>query len=132
MKDNESITRTREKGTFERLYVRKGKKRKQRTERHKEMKKNKAKVTLCWIGEFEVYVYPYDYPHKVFIGKYPISGEITNYKQVLITMNKARWYIQGEWQKEVFSTKEAKSLGMACKRAYNYRLNQERRKEKRD
>jgi len=70
---SESTTITTESGAFIRKTVRKGKKRRQKTVR---MTKNQKKVILCKIGDFEVYVYPYDYPDTVFMGEFPVSTQI--------------------------------------------------------
>ena len=68
-----SRTKIEEHGVFKRIYQRKGTQKRQKTER---MKDNPAKVVINHVGsslgQLEVYVYPYDYPDTVFLGKYPV------------------------------------------------------------
>lgn len=114
----ETITRTTEHGIFIRRKIRKGKKRKQKTIT---MTKNDKKVILGYIGDFELYVYPYDYPDKVFFGAFPISTciEQSNLGQLFSAYNKARTYLNGEYFSKPNWRKGANSRRRAVQRAYN-------------
>jgi len=85
------------------------------------MKKNQKKVVLCKIGDFEVYVYPYDYPDTVFIGEFPVSTQLEkgSEKQLLRGYNLIRsyfndcYYNKGSWRETTNSRRRA------IKKAYN-------------
>jgi len=131
---SESITRTIETGAFYRTIIRKGKKRRQKTLR---MKKNDLKVVLGHIGEFEVYVFPYLYPDRVFIGKFPVNTQITlgNLQNLLGVYNRIRWYLKGEPFRKPrgnpnFNTKKSNLTRERIKSAYNKGLQQTINKQK--
>lgn len=108
-KRGNSYTKLTESGAFIRTVIRKDGKRHQNTKR---ITKNQKKVVLGFIGEFEVYVYPYDYPETVFIGKFPVSTSIdkTNVHSILGVYNRIRWFIDGEAFREVESKKGVQRL----------------------
>jgi len=124
----ESTTRTTETGAFIRVVVRKGTRRRQQTLR---IKKNQKKVVLGFIGEFEVYVYPYDYPDTVFIGEFPVSTIIdsTNANMLLGVYNKIRSYLRGNYFSEPKRGKGANARRRTIKQAYNLGLKEERGKK---
>jgi len=113
-----SITKTVETGAFYRTVIRKGKKRKQKTIR---LTKNEKKVTLGYIGDFEVYIYPYDYPDTVFIGKFPVSTKIegTDWRKLYRIARKVKWYLTGEAWKTKHYTKASKKAYTQLIKAYN-------------
>lgn len=134
-----SITRERRQGTFETLRVRRGLKKRQRTEKSREHKKNPRKVVLCKMGDLEIYVLPFDFPDKVFLGKYPVNVELDEFTFNFLfkAYNRIRWFLRGEWQKEEKRIHKIpkKQVGLwilreKIKKAYNYALNEERMKEK--
>jgi hypothetical protein len=90
------------------------------------------KVVLGHFGDFEVYVYPFDYPDKVFVGKFPISTmfDSTNVKQTLGVYNQMRWFLSGEAFKEPNWRKGSNSRRRAIVSAYNLALSELRSKEK--
>lgn len=119
-----SRTKTEEWGRFKRTTERRGKKRKQKTER---VKKNPKKVRLCQIRDLELYVLPYEYPDTVFIGKYPkFSMALDKYDipRLFVFVNKMRWFLNGEWQKKVLFTKQSKKDSALCKKAYSSGLDE--------
>jgi hypothetical protein len=124
----ESVTRTTESGAFIRTIIRKGKKRHQDTKR---VKKSDKKVTLGWIGEFEVYVYPYDFPDTVFIGKFPVSTQIQKGTEngILNVAQKIRHYLEGAYFNKPNWRKGANARKRAVKQAYNKGLNDARGKK---
>lgn len=123
-----SWTKTVESGAFIRTTYRKGNKRKTET---KKMSKNDKKVVLGRIGDFEVYVYPFDYPDTVFIGTFPVSTKLDTFciNQLFTAYNRARWFLNGEWQNEPQSSKAAKIARQRIVSAYNQALHSQRRKE---
>lgn len=126
-----SRTKTEEHGQFKRTFYRKGKRKRQKTER---LKKNPKKVTLCHIRDLEVYVIPYDYPNTVFIGKYPhFSMALDRYDipRLFVFINKMRWFLDGYWQKGADFTKEAKTAPALLKKAYNLGLDELKKKSPR-
>jgi len=102
-------THTKEYGYYIREKWSKGKKRKQKTTK---VKKNSEKVLLCRIGDVELYVYPKDYPDKIFMGIFPMSTTLEAFqvKDLLRAYNRAKWFINGDWQKTPRSAIGAKSL----------------------
>jgi hypothetical protein len=123
MLDNsDSITRTTESGAFIRTTIRKGKKRHQDTKR---IKKNDKKVILGNVGDFEVYVYPYDFPDTVFIGTFPVSTQISteNVNQLIGAYNRAKAYLEGNYFNKPNWRKATNSRRRAIKKAYNMGLN---------
>lgn len=124
----ESITKTVETGAFIRTTYRKGKRRKQHTER---VKPNMKKVILGSIGDFEVYVYPFDYPDKVFIGKFPTSTYISmsGVRDLTGLANIMRWYLNGEAFSKENWRKAANSRKRAIQKSYNLALNELRSSE---
>lgn len=124
-----TMTRTVESGAFIRTTTRYGKKRKQKTTR---ITKNQKKVVLGFIGDFEVYVYPYDYPDVAFIGKFPTSVQINadNVRQLFSCFNKIRAYLNGNYFSEPNSRKATNSRRHDIQTAYNHALNEKRTKKK--
>ena len=124
----DSITTTTESGAFIRTVTRKGKRRKQKTIR---IKKNDKKVTLGYIGEFEVYIYPYNYPDTVFVGTFPISTILDsgNINQLLGVYNKIKSYLAGYYFNKPNTRKGANSRRRKIKMAYNTGLLEERSKK---
>lgn len=122
-KGSNSYTKTVESGAFIRTKWRKGNK---RTVKTVKMTKNEKKVVLGYIGDFEVYVYPFDYPDSVFIGKFPVSTKIDFFhvKDLFVAFNRARWYLEGNWQNGANFTKQAKTSRDAIVSAYNRALNE--------
>jgi len=93
----ESATVIEEHGVFKRTFWRKGKQQHQKTERKK---KNPEKVVLGEIGDLQIYVYPYDFPDKIFIGCYPKFSMVIGKEDLskfFALYNKMRWYLEGEW-----------------------------------
>lgn len=117
----ESVTKTTESGAFIRTTIRKGKKRRQKTKR---IKKSDKKVVLGYIGEFEVYVYPYDFPDTVFVGKFPISTQLESGDERKLTgvTNKIRAYFRGDYFSEPKRSKGANARRRTIQRAYNQGL----------
>lgn len=125
----ESMTKTVESGVFIRTTYRRGKQRKQTTER---IKPNMKKVILGSIGEFEVYVYPFDYPDKVFIGKFPVSTYLdkSGVSGLQGMINICKWYLDGgAFTKETWR-KAANSRRHVIQKAYDLALNELRSSEK--
>jgi hypothetical protein len=125
----ETITKTTESGAFIRTVIRHGKQRIQTTKR---IKPNMKKVVLGYVGEFEVYVYPFDYPDKVFMGKFPVSTMLdsTNVKQILGVYNQMRWFLSGQAFNEPLKSKAANARRRAIVSAYNLALNEKRSNDK--
>jgi hypothetical protein len=103
----ETITKTTESGAFIRTTIRRGK---QRTQTTKRIKPNMKKVILGSIGDFEVYVYPFDYPDKVFIGKFPVSTFLdkTGLAGVQGIINISRWFLDGKALNELSAKEKAR------------------------
>jgi hypothetical protein len=122
----ESITRTTESGAFIRTIVRKGKRRKIETKR---LKKIDKKVILGHLGEFEVYIYPYDFPDTVFIGSFPVSTQIdtSSFNQLIACYNKIRAYFRGDYYNKDGRVKEANSRRHTIQRAYNTGLDEKKK-----
>lgn len=125
----ETKTYTTESGAFYRKTWRIGKKRKTKTVR---ITKNDKKVILGHIGEFEVYVYPYDYPDRVFIGQFPVSTQIeaTERRTLMGICAKICHYLAGTYFKEPNWRKGANSRKRDIQKAYNNGLNELKRKKK--
>lgn len=125
-----------ETGVFQRKYWRKGKKKRQKTQR---LRKNPLKVVLGKIGDLEVYVYPYQFPDKIFLGHYPDFTMVLGKEdlgKIWGMLNKMRWYLNGEWStkerkrygiSEVIRTKQAKRARVAMVRAYNLGLSRQKK-----
>jgi hypothetical protein len=90
------------------------------------------KVVLGHAGEFEVYVYPFDYPDKVFMGKFPTSTmfDSTNVKQILGVYNQMRWFLTGQAFTEPLKSKASNARRRAIVSAYNLALNEIRSNDK--
>jgi hypothetical protein len=90
------------------------------------MTKNIEKVIIGSIGDFEVYVYPYKFPDTIFLGAYPVSTSITsgNVGELMSAYNKARWFLNGEWQNKPSWRIAPNSRGRAIREAYNSSLKQ--------
>lgn len=127
-KGSETMTKTVESGLFIRTKWRKGKKTKTKTLR---MTKNKKKVILGHIGDFEVYVYPYDYPDSVFVGRFPTSTKIeaSNLNQLISAYNRARSYLNGYYLSGDNWRKGANTRRGVIRKAYNQGLSAIRSKE---
>lgn len=111
-------TKTVESGAFIRTTYRRGNKRKTKTQK---MTKNQKKVVLGHIGDFEVYVYPYDYPDSVFLGNFPVSTQIdlSSINQFIRCYNLAKSYLKGTYFERNSHRKEANSRRQAIQSAYN-------------
>jgi len=125
----ESMTKTVESGAFIRTVWRKGKKRRQESLR---IKPNYKKVILGGFGEFEVYVYPFDYPDKVFIGKFPVSTYLvmSDVKKLMGLTATMRWFLDGKAFNEDGWRKGVNSRRRAIQNSYNLALSELRSKEK--
>ena len=125
----ETITKTTESGAFIRTKIRYGNKTKTETLR---IKPNQKKVVLGHVGEFEVYVYPFDFPDKVFLGKFPVSTALnsTDVKNILGVYNQMRWFLAGNAFIEPNSRKGANSRRRAIVSAYDCALNELKGKKK--
>ncbi len=83
--------------------------------------KNPAKVLLGSISNITYYVYPFDYPDKVFINSVGDKHFMDKYdaiKMVAIN-NKIRWYLNGGLQKSL-SNKSKSTLAQQIRLAYEY------------
>lgn len=116
------LTITEERGYFLRKRYRKGKTKRQKTTI---IKPNMQKVKLMNINGLELYVYPQDFPDRVFIGIYPLSIELKqrDIRNLLGMYNKSRWFLANEWQKKRKQTKEAKTSRQAIIRGIDYARN---------
>lgn len=123
-----SMTKTTESGAFIRTTIRHNNKRKTKTER---FKKNDKKVVLGFIGDFEVYAYPYDFPDRVFIGKFPVSTQLenANINTLFSVFNRARAFLNGDYFNKPNSRKAANSRRQQVQTAYNLGLNDQRSKQ---
>lgn len=123
-----SCTKTVESGAFIRTVTRIGDKRKQDTKR---MKKNDKKVILGHIGDFEVYVYPFDYPDTVFVGKFPVSTQLnlTDVKNTFGVVRKMYWFASGEAYSKPNWRKGANSRKRDIVSAYDKGLSEQRSKK---
>ena len=126
-----NLVRTVETGTFIRTKLRKGNKTKTET---RILQPNKQKYVLCKVGDFELYVYPFDYPDKVFLGKYPKSTEITktNVNMLLGAYNQACWFLANRAFSKPTRNEGANSRRQAIVNAYNERLKQQTKPEMRN
>jgi hypothetical protein len=123
----ETITKTTESGAFIRTVIRRGKQRTQTTTR---IKPNQKKVVLGHIGELEVY--PFDFPDTVFLGKFPVSVQLsrTGVSEMLRMSHTCRWFLDGKafsapnWRKGVNARKRD------IQTAYNQALLELRSSEK--
>lgn len=113
-----SVTRTSEYGYFIRRKVRRGRKQRQKTEY---LKKSSKKVIIDRIGDLEIYVYPKDFPDKVFLGIYPMSTMIDSrdYNRLFGILNRIRWYFNDDWVSDRKRGKEANSLRQRIVNSYN-------------
>lgn len=114
----QTITRTTEYGYFIRKKLRKGKIRRQKTVK---LPAKGKKVVLAKLNDIEIYVYPYDYPDKVFFGIYPLSTMIgeDDLSKLFGIYNKIRWYLKEEWTKKGDSRSKAKYPRQRIVNAYN-------------
>ena len=86
---------------------------------------NPKKVVLYKIHDIELYVYPYDYPDKIFIGQFPNSIELdkTTVESVLKLYNIGKWFLNGFWARKPYRmTKEAHARRQALVQAYKMGL----------
>lgn len=122
-KEKESVTITEESGLFVRRTIRHGKKRKTEVSR---IKTNDKKVVLGYLGKLQVYVYPYSYPDRVFIGEFPTSTYIdsTDVHKMLKIMNTAKWFLGSHWQNNKKCSKNVQFLKEQIKTAYSAGLNE--------
>ena len=134
MVDGETRTQITEHGVFKRVYTRVGKKKRVETQR---LKKNPKKVRLGKIGDLEIYVFPYDYPDRVFLGKYPefkMSIDMHQLGQWFSMYNVMSWFLSGSWEKEVKKpTRKQKRSNRTRQRiltAYNLGLEELKSKKK--
>lgn len=126
----ESKTVIKERGSYERTYVREGKKYRQKTKRYK---KNPERVLLAKHGDMELYCYPFQYPDTVFLGIYPYSIQLN---QSDLTMffnfhNKAKWFLNEEAFRKPKRRKGANARRRAIVRAYGEGLNKLKKAGKR-
>lgn len=124
-----------ETGVFKRTLWRKGKQKRQRTERKK---KNPAKVVLAKIGDLDLYVYPYDFPDKVFLGSYPnftMSLDKADVKKLFKIYNISKWYLDQEGftkpKGDRKSRRGADARRRSIQKAYSYGLNKIKELQKR-
>lgn len=75
-----------------------------------------------------MYVYPYDYPDKVFIGKFPVSTQIdtSTVNQLISIYNKTKWYLKNEGFNKPKKLKAPNARRRAIVSAYNLALNSQR------
>lgn len=118
---NLTFSKTVESGIFIRTKWRKDKKTHQKTLK---IKANMKKVILGHIGDFELYVYPFDYPDKLFLGKFPTSTiiESTNVKQFLGAYNQSQWFLSGKAFSKPTNRKGANMRRQQIQTAYNHGL----------
>lgn len=118
-----------ETGAFIRKVFRKDGKKHQVTQK---FNKNDEKVILGMIGDFQVYVYPYHFPDKVFIGHFPTNTMIdaSSRRELLSAYNKVTWFLKGNWQNKSNRTKGANSRRLSIISAYNNGLLTESKQEK--
>jgi len=97
------------------------------------MKKSQKKVVLGHIGDFEVYVYPYDYPDTVFIGEFPVSTQIEkgNETSLLRCYNKIRAYFANSYYNKDSYRETTNSRRRAIKKAYNIGMKEKTEAKKR-
>ena len=118
MKKTPSETIITEQG-FRRIIYRKGKQKTQKTETHK---KNPLKVTLAKIGDLEIYVYPFQYPDKIFLGKYPQFTMILSKYDLgkwFASYNIMKWFLNGYWTKKAQKRKRSQKTSATIQKAYN-------------
>lgn len=120
---------TTETGAFIRKIYRKNGKRHQTTEK---FTKNDEKVILGMIGDFQVYVYPYRFPDKVFIGHFPTNTTIdmSSRRELLSAYNRVSWFLKGEWQNKAKTTIRTQMRRQSILSAYNYGLSAQSKQEK--
>lgn len=84
------------------------------------------KVVLANLGEFEFYCYPFDYPDKVFLGKFPISTTLcmNDVKQMMGISATLRWFIEGKAFIEPNWRKGVNARRRAIQKAYDLALNE--------
>lgn len=83
-------------------------------------------MVLGKLNDIEIYVYPYEYPDKVFLGIYPLSTVIgiEDLPKILGLYNKIRWYLQEDWLRKPKTEKGAKYPRERIVRAYNTGLDE--------
>ena len=125
----DSTTITREYGYFSRIKTRKGKKRRQSTEYRKT---RGEKVLLAKLGDLELYVYPKDYPDRVFLGIFPMSTCISEEQLGLLfnIYNKSKWYLKEDWTRKDTWRKGANSLRRRIQRSYARGLERQKKRRK--
>lgn len=114
-------TITTETGVYQRKIYRKGKTARQKTIK---CKKNPEKVVLGYLGQAEVYVYPYNFPDKVFIAQFPnkpIVIDTTNLGDLFKTFNLCRWFFNDAFSKPK-KRKGANSRRRSVSRGYKVGL----------
>ena len=76
------------------------------------------------IGEFEVYLYPYDFPDKVFIGKFPVSTQIESdaWRNIAKVAMRIKAYSENQYYKKDGKRKEANARRRTIQTAYNLGL----------
>ena len=120
-----SLTKTTETGAYYRTTIRQGNKKVTKTIK---IKKNDLKVVFGKLGEFEVYSYPYAYPTTVFIGKFPISTPIQDWRVFMSMGMKIKHYLGGDYfekaQNHRKKGKGANALTEAVNSSYNLGLSQ--------
>ena len=114
-----------EYGTFTRTISRRGSK---RTVKTKTIAPNPAKVVLGHIGEMEVYVYPFDFPNNVFVGKFPNSTCLDRGDASMLhgLANICTWFLDGNAYTKHRMRKGAHARRRAILSAYEYAQNASR------
>ena len=84
------------------------------------------------ICEFEVYVYPYDYPDKVFIGKFPVSTQIEAdaWREFARVSLRIRSYSENHYFLKDGKRKGRNARACAIQKAYNIGLKEKTKANK--
>jgi hypothetical protein len=124
-KKTPTVTKRVEHGTFTRTIIRRDKR---VTVKTTYAKPNPKKVIIGKLGDLEVYVYPYDFPNRVFMGKFPVTFSLT--KQDIAAMlglaSISTWFLNGNAFKSHRMGKAANARRRAILSAYKYAQNAER------
>jgi hypothetical protein len=89
------------------------------------------KVIIGNIGDLEVYLYPFDFPDKAFIGKFPVSTPVSrsDLSNMMGIINTLRWFFDGKAFSEPKRRKAANARRRAIVSAYNLALSELRSKK---
>jgi hypothetical protein len=118
-----SVTKRVESGTFTRTIIRRdGRK----TVKTTLIKPNKKKVIIGHLGDMEVYVYPFEFPNRVFIGKFPYSTSLDRQDAAKMfgLAHTMMWFLNEEPYKKVKRRKAPRMLSERIVSAYNYAQNE--------